>query len=284
MESKDERDCVTIEELALLFDDAFAHWSADEPDDDGRRQTPRVAVRDAKPIIAVSYTHEGKTIELDGAARIVDVSADGLGVLWPEQLPVGARVLFQLGGRDGDGGQGVATVARSTRQRDGFHIGLAFVDDAASLEDQTPGDAGDAVLVPARGWRGRYDFTRNAVLAVHRVVTRREGARRSVRRSMDGREALFVVEAKLFRFTAFLYIDGKKVASRTGMLNNRACNLFSDSVPPTMINLEGGDFSAWAVLRANAVPYCELDLSLRCKHRLCMKVLDGARPAPRGSQ
>ncbi len=273
VQRQNQPDCVTQEELARLFDEAFAEWSASDQGDDNRRHTPRITLQDVKPIIVVCYTHEDRTVELNGAARILDISADGMGVLWAQPLPVAARVRFALGSGDGQENQDVATVQRSTNREDGYHIGLTFVGDAASLEAETPDDTVGTASVPAEGWRGRCDLVKNALLAAYRVVTRREAARQEVRRSVGGSEGLFVVEAKLFRFIASLYIDGRKIADQTGRLNNRIGNLFSDSAPPTMINLEGGDFSAWAMLRANAVTYCNLDLSLPCKHRLCMSVL-----------
>jgi hypothetical protein len=272
MERRDQRDCVTREELARLFDAAFAQWSADDQDDAGRRRTPRVAVRDAKPIIVASYAKEGRTVELNGAARILDISADGLGLLWAEPLPVGARVCLEFGDCDGES-QGIATVARSTKREVGYHIGLTFVGDAGSLDAEMSQDSADTPLVLQEGWRGRYERAKSALATAYRVATECDNARRAVRRSMDGTEGLFVVEAKLFRYIASLSVDGRMVARQTGALNDRIRNLFFDSVPPTMVNLEAGDFSAWAMLRANTVTYCQLDLSLRWKHRICMSVL-----------
>lgn len=275
MERRDQRDCVTREELARLFEEAFAQWSADAQDDDGRRRTPRVTVRDAKRIIVASYAPEGRTVELNGAARILDISADGLGLLWAEPLPTGAQVYLEFGDCDGES-QGIATVARSTKREDGYHIGLTFVGDAGSLDAEMPEDFAGTPFVPQEGWRGLYEMAKSALATAYRVANECENARREVRRSVDGNEGLFVVEAKLFRYIASLSVDGRMVARQTGALNKRIRNLFSDSVPPTMVNLEAGDFSAWAMLRANTVTYCELDLSLRCKHRICMSALGAA--------
>ena len=277
VKQRDQRNCVSERELDDLFSKAFAEWTADDPNNDSRRQTPRLPVRDVMHIFVVSYIHGDRVVELNGAARIVDISADGLGIFWSKPLPIGARVRFQFSGGDGEPCQGMATVARSTKWDDGYHIGLTFLGDAASLDADAPVETGDLPFVPTPGLRGWLDRLRQTFHAARQIVTRRESSRREARRSMDGAEGLFVVEVKLFRFTAALYIDGRKVVQHTGRLNHRIRNLLSDSMPPTMIALESGDFSAWAMLRANAVTYCKLDFSLPCKHRLVRNAL-GAAP------
>jgi hypothetical protein len=49
---------------------------------------------------------------------------------------------------------------------------------------------------------------------------------------------------------------------------------------PTMVHLEGGGFSAWATLQANAVTYCNLDLSLPLKLQACSQVMSGVQSFP----
>ena len=87
----DPRAYITKEELADLFDDAFGRWQAEQPTQDDLRQTPRIAVEKCRPLLVDSYTHEGRRTELRQQARILDISADGMGVALTEAPPVGAQ-------------------------------------------------------------------------------------------------------------------------------------------------------------------------------------------------
>lgn len=93
----------------------------------------------------------------------------------------------------------------------------------------------------------------------------------------SSKQAVFLVEVGPACYIATWYVDGKKIVSRSGALRHRLRILLYDTPVPTMISLEGGGFSAWAILRPDNVTHCTLDLSLPKKHQTCSQVLRGTR-------
>ncbi len=91
------------------------------------------------------------------------------------------------------------------------------------------------------------------------------------------RRASVVVDAKLFRYQASLYVDGQKVVCRAGRLRDRFDNLFSPTGRPTMVHLEGGGFAAWAAVRPNAVTDAGIDVCMPIKQRM-IEQLRGSQP------
>ena len=130
----DPRAHITKEALADLFDDAFGSWQAKPPTQDDLRQTPRIAVEGCKPLLVVSYTHEGRRTELWQQARILDISADGMGVVLAEGPPVGATLQFCFHDESGARSDGIASVMRVASHEDGYHVGLVFSESAGTLD------------------------------------------------------------------------------------------------------------------------------------------------------
>ena len=283
MKRHDLSGCVTNEELAQLFDSAFATWRSDSTDPEGRRQTPRIAAGGVKPIFVVSYACAGREVELNRRATIADISADGLGVVLDEPVPVGSMVLFAFDGRGGKRSYGVASAVRATRHDDGARIGLTFLEDAESLEVDPSGDEVEGESLPAQGWQRGFLRLREAAAVACRVLARRQRARKMVGKVVDGKAAWLVVEAKLFRYTATLSVGGWEIVRQSGVLRDRFRSLFCDMALQTMVHLEGGGFSAWATLQANAVTYCNLDLSLPLKLQACSQVMSGVQSFPEAS-
>ena len=272
MTREDLSGCVTNEELARLFEHAFGTWQSSSPDHEGRRETPRVLTGEAKPIFVVSYAYKGREVELNRRAPIVDISADGLGVTLAESLPVGAVVCFAFEGRGGDRNYGVALVAWSVKHQDGCRIGLTFAESARCLEVDPPADEVEAHPASAQGRRGGFNGLRQAAAVAYRVLTQRRSACEKLETTVYDKKASFVVEAKLFRYSAALFVEGRKIAHRSGMLRDRLRSVFSDVATPTIIHLEGGGFSAWAALRPHAVTDCSLGLSLQLKQQVYSRV------------
>lgn len=275
MTQQDISGCATKEELASLFDNAFATWHSGGPEPTGHRETPRIPGGEVKPLFVVSYTYNGREVWLNRRAKIADISADGLGVALEEPLPVGASLRFAFDSQNGERSSGVATVVRLTRTEGGYRIGLTFTENAKSLDVDPFPDRVETHSVSTAGWRRLFDQFREAVTARYRVLTQRRFACWRAERCVDGQQALFFVEAKLFRYVAALFVDGKKIVSQSGVLRHRLRNFLYDMAIPTMISLEGGGFSAWATLRPNTVTHCTLDLSLQAKHQMCSRVLQG---------
>jgi len=251
--------CVTREELAGLFEEAFARWHSGPGDPDGRRQTPRIPLLGSRLIRVVSYVHGGREVALNRSAAILDISADGLGIELDEAVPLGAVICFAFDGAGSERSLGVASVVHLAEHGDGFALGLSFGEAAGSLDVDLAGR--EATAPPALRCRRHRGFERLRAAAdrAYHVLTRRGGKRRELRRKINDQAVRFVVEAKLFRFTACLFVDGRKIVSQSGALNDRFHNLISDAALPTMVSLHGDGFSAWATLQANSVMDCSLE-------------------------
>jgi len=254
---------MTREELAQLFEDAFSLWHSGAARDDPRRRTPRIPVTQTRRIQVVSFAHNGREVVVDRAVRIVDISADGLGISLREHVPVGAVVCFAFDSAAGERSYGVATVVHCVRQRNAYALGLTFHEDACTLEVESNGAEAPAPRAPGQPAERALSQFLNAADCVFRVLTGRHASRRELRRTSEGRQAIFVVEARLFRFSAYLYVDGRKLVCQSGALNDRLRNLYSNTALPTMVNLQGEGFSAWATLRANAVTAYSLEPELK---------------------
>jgi hypothetical protein len=131
--------CVNSEELARLFDRAFADWDKSAADTDERREAPRIVIGEergdqARPIFVVGYAFDGHETKLNVRAPFVDISADGLGIVLPQQVPVGAMVSFAFENASAGISHDVAQVTRCDKSSNGFHIGLNFVESARSLD------------------------------------------------------------------------------------------------------------------------------------------------------
>lgn len=264
--------CITNDELAELFEQAFGRWRSCPHDARGRRETPRVLTREGKSIFAASCAYDGRDVTLNRRAEIVDISADGLGIVLPEPLPVGAIVCFAFDNDSGERNYGVALVVRSARVDDGHRIGLVFTENARSLEVDSSTDEAEACPDRAEERHGDFHRLRKAAAAARRVITQRGSAQRTLRTNVYDKRASFIVEAKLFRFTAALWVEGKRIVRRSGMLRDRLGNLFCDAAIPTLIHLKGGGFSAWATMQANAVTDCRLGPSLSLKQQFRSRV------------
>ena len=156
---------------------------------------------------------------------------------------------------------------------DDYKIGLTFAEKASALdvepstEDTEPVPATPGTLEQTLQRLG-LDRLRQAASAALGVLTQPRSARRELSKSVYDAEAVFVVEARRFRYAASLSIDGERVAGQTGVLRNRLRNLLCPVAVPTLVHLEGGGFSAWAALRANTVTDCNLDLSVALKKKI----------------
>ena len=273
---QDLSDCLMTEELGRLFDEAFAKWQTEASGSNGGRQTPRIAIEEAKPLFVSSYIHKGREIELSCRATLVDISADGLGILLNRAPPLGSTVRFAFENRMKEPNHGVALVAHTTRNGADYRVGLTFGEDACSVDVTSPNLEVKKDHQAARGWRRLLKYLQKLICFAHEGITQREFARKELEKSFDGKKASFVVEAKLTRYSAALFIEGQKVASRSAPLPNRLRSLFSDTATPAVVYLEAGDFAGWATLRPNTVMACTLDLSLERKHQMCRHALQMA--------
>lgn len=266
----DLSDCLSNEELASLFESAFASWQSGV--DDRRRTTPRIAALGAKPIFVAACVHDGRPRQISERARIVDISADGLGITLPAPVPEGSLIRFAFDDRQGARHYGEATVVNVSRQSQGFRIGLCFDVDAGELDaGNVDVDGHQLMHASDPDWKSRcrdgFDFLRQRALAAYRHVTDHRQARLVIRRRLTGRDVTFSVQARLFRYVATLRIDGRKVASQSGSLRERLRNLVQNVRQPTAIQLRSNGFIAWATLYANTVTYAHVDItdSLKCR-------------------
>ncbi len=241
--------CITTEDLANLFEEAIAKWRAGLADGDPRRQAPRIPVEGVHPLFVASYT--AHDVPLNCQAVITDVSADGLGIILREPVPVGAtlNIAFEKGGGGHDFGKAVV-VFSSPREQGGYGVGLRFNEDITAL------DAPDATLTPR--WF-TYKRLKEAGVAVYQEITNRRSSVHGVERTVNGIRAELLVEAKLFRYSAALWVKGRKVASGSGVLRDRFRNLFGDSGLPTVVALSGGGWSASALLYPKGVGGCSIE-------------------------
>lgn len=287
MATEELNKCVSGSELAELIEQAFVTWqggargrrSGSHRHD--RRRTPRVDVLSGKYLYIIGYRFEGKDFTVDRPARLVNMSADGLGIEVDQEVPVGAQMCFSFrNDRDRDGtGFGWARVANMQSGDRGFKIGLDFDEDARSLDPEATDDldVGFGLLVNTLAtWVHGFKLGLRKGLE---VLARRCEARRELTREVDGKTARFVVDVKLSRYHASLFVDGRRVVSQSGVLLDRLLNLWTDAALPTMIHLEGEGFSAWATMRPHKVLRSSLDLSVAGLENRCRRLVFGTRAA-----
>lgn len=279
MTRQDLSDCMTSDELARLFERAFGTWQSSSPGSEERRETPRIPTGEAKRIFVVFYAYKGREVELNGRAPIVDISADGLGITLMEPLPVGAIVCFAVDGQAGDRNHGVAVVVRSVKHEDGYRIGLTFAESARSLDVDPSVDEVDACPASTAGHLGGFKGLRQAAAVAYHVLTQCRPAREKLETTVYDKKASFIVEAKLFRYNAALFVEGRKIACRSGALRDRLRSVFSHMAAPTIIHLESGGFSAWATLRPHTVTGCSLGIGLQLKQQVYSRVASSV-PVP----
>ncbi len=253
MSEHDLTSCITTKDLANLFDEAFAKWREGSADGDPRRQTPRIPVEGVRPLFVASFT--AQDVPLNCPAIITDVSADGLGIILPEPVPVGATLNIAFEKEGGGHDLGMAVVVFSSRREEGgYTVGLCFNDNIKAL------DAPEAKSTPR--WFA-YKRLKEAGSALYETITNRRSSIHSVERTVNGIRAELRVEAKLFRYTAALWVKGRKVAGRSGVLRDRFRNLFGDLGLPTVVALSGGGWSASALLYPRAVGGCGIEPPVR---------------------
>ncbi|MGD2110974.1 MAG: PilZ domain-containing protein [Phycisphaerae bacterium] len=269
----DIEQCLTEAELARLLEDAFATWQSQPPDQDGKRQTPRIAAGETKPIFVVGYAYAGAEVAIGERATILDISADGLGIALPRAVPVGATLHFAYASDTDECGYGTASVVRSIEEDDRFHVGLSFPESASTLEIE-PAEDTDVTVPPRSNHASGFAPVRAGMRILGSLLARRGCIRRELRKAADGHEARLVLETKTFRFRSALYVDEQCVASHSGVLNDRFRNLYSTDAAPTPVRLEGGGFAAWGILQTQDVKWCVLDLSVDAKQALAQRTVE----------
>ena len=244
-------DCATKEDLVQLFETAFTQWKKNPFDPVDRRGAPRLVADHVKPLFVVSFSYDGKEVELNRRVSIVDISADGLGVEMEEPLPVGATLCFAFKSQEGDRNFGIASVVRLVRDNNNYHVGLTFLENARTLNIDQSAPVSEPYGVWL--WKGLRTWLR----ILHALITRQH-AHQSLQKMLADKQVRFDVEAKMFRYIATLYVDGRKVKTQIGPLNDRLRNLYSEEAMPTVISLEADAFVAWATLRTNKVCYVSI--------------------------
>ena len=272
--SEDASNCLSGEELAELLEQVFATWQGGRRDG-RRRRTPRMDVQSGKSLNVVAYRFEGRDFGVARPAKLADLSADGLGIEFDLEIPVGAQMCFSFRNDQGEQSFGWARVTNTRPVGDGFKIGLEFDGDAQSLDPEASEEKDVRFgLVQQRlaAWldRGKLGFR-----AAWAVVVRRRDARRELIREADGVTARFIVDVKLTRYNASLFVGGRRVSKQSGVLLDRLYNLWSDAALPTMIHLEADGFSAWATMRPHQVTRCRLDLSVAGLQDRCQRLVFG---------
>ena len=284
LQTCDLESCMSEEELARLLDDAFATWKTCPRDDDDRRQTPRISATDRKPIYVVGYAIEGKVVALHERAEVVNISADGLGIALAQPIPRGASLCFAFATRSAEPGFGTALVVYVEMQDGLFHMGLSFPENASTLaldpaaeneDDQTGSRPVKNANRPGIGQQ-----ILNIAQYTLEMVLVRPPMRRKLHRTVNEREAIFTVEARLSRYRAALMVDGRKVAWQSGALNGRFWNLFSANASLTAVRLEGDGFSACALLSPNNIKSCALDLSVDARDEPCGQAIEHTPSSP----
>ena len=257
MPAKDKNElagCMTESDLARLFESAFVSWREADSAPPGPRKTPRVDECEGRELFVVSFTPQGEAEEvLNTRARVVDVSADGMGVELDQAVPTGATLRFAFESETGDRGYGEAVVARVVKQRDHYRVGLAFAEEAHALDVEHSGSIASAAL---QKWR---DFLRQlgpmtiGLRRALRTLTHLGYTRRTLEKVSATHTAIFTVESRLLRFRASLVVDGVKVSQCAGTHHQPIHNLFSESAEPTVITLEGSGFSARAIAKTQCI-------------------------------
>ena len=248
---------ITSEALGALFDKAFAQWHGFEVGT-GSRRAPRISTRGRKPLLVVSYRHEGRVVKVNRRARLADMSADGLGLALSRAIPVDAVVRFAFND-DGTRGYGEATVVHHSRRGTTHRIGLVFCEAAQSLGRESRFSEGEEDAVASR--RASRGSGLGGLMAFWRILSAAGRRRVEVVHAIDGQSACLVVEAKLFRYRATLCVDGRKVCSFGGALHDRLGNVLGRPVSPTVVELEGGGFLGVATVESNHVVRATLEPS-----------------------
>ena len=256
-------DCAAKEDLVQLFEIAFQQWKKNPFDPVDRRGSPRIPADHIKPLFIVSYSCNGKEVEIYKKVPIVDISADGIGMEMEEPVPVGAALCFAFESYAGDRNFGIATVVRlhKKNESDGenarYLVGLTFSENAGKLNVEPT----TRIFEPCTAWLWKgfssWEY-------VYRLFTRRRHSRRVVNKTFNGKKVRFDIEVKMFRYVVTLSVDGRVVHKQIGSLNDRFRNLYSDDAMTTIISLEAGEYTAWATLRAYKISY----MSVQCNTNL----------------
>ncbi len=253
VEANDHREWVTSDIMARVLDDAFRAWNANTPCETDHRRTPRISAGNLPPLRIASFSIHNTTVECNESANIIDVSADGLHLSTRQAFPCGATVCFDLSSPDDEGHYGGATVVRCEHNGTFYDLGLQFGEDAGSLDvsEKIPSaHSTPEFFAPIKRFGARCI---SHLAFAYRVISGGAPSGILLTAHQGRHEAMFVVEAKLSRYTASLLVDDREIATRHGPLIDRFRNLISDKAEPTMLQLSGAGFTGWAVLRPNAV-------------------------------
>lgn len=250
---------MTVDTMARVLDEAFEAWAAGAYQMDGLRSTPRVAVDGLPPLPVTGYAYAGGLVELHEEARVVDVSAGGIRIAMSQAMPVGAIAYFALSGDRGEVHYGTAAVARCDATSDGFDLGLRFAEDAESIDISKEKPTRRVRSGDLPRWLYIVRKARECLNHVIGILSNQVPSSVLLTESHQGNRASFLVTAKLFRYEAALQVNGRKVACKRGPLYDRTYNFVSSRARPTILNLSGDGFSAWATLRPNGVTAFSLE-------------------------
>jgi len=256
------KNCTTSEELAKLIENAFDTWS--DPNarrSEDKRQTPRVRLEKTQNLLLVSYTHKQVEHHVGVHADLVDISADGLGVVVTKPIPLGATVRFAMANSAGQPVFGYARVARTTLQNKKHWVGLTFMEPTEHLDLEEPSknakNAGGAAPNQRTPDYVFQQVRRRAFLAFRRIFSGYRSVK-TVTRYDHGKRAAFRIETKLFRYDAALDVDGTRVAFASWPIETRYKKPIGDDTQCTVVQLEGDGFCATATLRTGTVMSCDL--------------------------
>lgn len=264
--------CVTSDELSEEIESAFAALNAPGAGrGDGERQTPRIQIKNTKPLLVVSYTYEHEEQHLGVRADLVDISADGLGIILAKPIPVGATVRFALADENGEPVFGYASVARTARRNRKYWLGVTFMDSADSLDIEESTDTLDAPGQLLGAPRRTFERMRQRLALFARTVLGGHRSTRTITRCDRGKRASFCIETKLLRYQASLDVDGTRVAFASWPLRSGSTNPFSHDRQPTFVQLEGGGFRATATVHPNVVLSCELEVGTQASGQRCLQ-------------
>ena len=268
--------CMTESDLAQFFESAFVSWREADGVPLGSRRTPRIEECDGRELFVVSFTPEGAEEEvLNTRARVVDVSADGIGIELDHAVPTGATLRFAFESETGDRGYGEAVVARVIKRGDRYRVGLAFAEEAHALDVEHSGSIASAALQKCRNFSRWLGPMLTGLRRAFRALTHLGYTRRTLEKVSAKHTAIFTVESRLLRFRAALVVDGVKVSQCVGTHHQPIHNLFSESAEPTVITLEGSGFSARAIAKTQCI--VEANLSAKATRRTGTK----ARTVPK---
>lgn len=257
----DVKGCVSSGELSEVIENAFAALNGPgERRGGGKRQTPRIEVENAKPLLVVSYTYGQQEWQLGVRAKLVDVSADGLGIIVTKPIPVGATVRFALADENGAPVFGYAHVARTAYRNRRHWLGVTFMDRADSLDIDESTDTRYGPTRSSSALRRAFAQARSRLGFIARTVLGGYRSSRTITRCDRGKRASFRIEAKLFRYQASLDVDGTLVAFASWPLRSGPKKLFCTEHQRTYVQLEGAGFRATATVQPSVVLSCELEV------------------------